>query len=141
MGWMWWFGCNLFYVDFMDFMCLKLGKPKLAPPTAAFPCFSYAFPFGPWHILTHFDTLRPAQDADACPSACDDDVGCCLDWVAAGEAIAVTSLAEAGQSADAGVDSSRIKWLQISSIFFRCFFFIFIPGSGWWMDSDSPIRR
>ena len=42
-----------------------------------------------------------AEDADACPSACNDDVGCCLDWVAAGEAIAVTSLAEVQSIAEA----------------------------------------
>ena len=54
-----------------------------------------------WLFIAWQISANGAEDADACPAACNDDVGCFLDWVAAGEAIAVTSLAEVQSIAEA----------------------------------------
>ena len=62
---------------------------------------SFLYPFCIFlQFLKHWEEgivpiFNRAEDADACPAACNDDVSCCLDWVAAGETIAATSLAEA----------------------------------------------
>lgn len=102
--------------------CITELQKSLFPSDAFEPCVKSFWPM-----------FASDLDADACPSACNDDVGCCLDWVAAGEAIAVTSLAEVQSIAEAQSDAVSFTALDPPSLSF--------PTEVWSIPTEEPVLQ